>query len=425
LKILLIYVITENVNLPVMPLGMACVAASVQNAGHTVKSVSMSPEVIAPMIGAAMSDFAPDIIGISVRNIDDQKMRNPVFLLDPVKSAVSCCRRLSTAPIVLGGAGYSIFPESVLRFTGADMGIQGEGESAFPALIYRISRHEPIQDIAGLWLSGQTPLSAKRVPERLDAHPMAPVDLLKSLSTGLEKQDFWLPYQTRRGCPMKCSYCSTPQIEGELLRQKPIDRVIRELEGYAAAGFRRIFFVDNTFNIPASYARTLCEAIIQAGLKISWRCILYPWKADPDLIRKMAAAGCAEVSLGFESGNLGILDRMNKKFTPLEVRQFSDLLETNGIRRTGFLLLGGPGENLNTVMESLAFAESLKLDALKLTAGIRIYPNTPLARCAIEEGIIRPEDDLLDPRFYLAKGLEERLFQIVEKWAVERPYCLF
>ncbi|MDY0377071.1 MAG: radical SAM protein, partial [Desulfobacterales bacterium] len=210
-----------------------------------------------------------------------------------------------------------------------------------------------------------------------------------------------------------------------LLRQKPIDRVIRELEGYAAAGFRRIFFVDNTFNIPASYARTLCEAIIQAGLKISWRCILYPWKADPDLIRKMAAAGCAEVSLGFESGNLGILDRMNKKFTPLEVRQFSDLLETNGIRRTGFLLLGGPGENLNTVMESLAFAESLKLDALKLTAGIRIYPNTPLARCAIEEGIIRPEDDLLDPRFYLAKGLEERLFQIVEKWAVERPYCLF
>ncbi|MDY0377727.1 MAG: cobalamin-dependent protein, partial [Desulfobacterales bacterium] len=247
MKILLIYVITENVNLPVMPLGMACVAASVQNAGHTVKSVSMSPEVIAPMIGAAMSDFAPDIIGISVRNIDDQKMRNPVFLLDPVKSAVSCCRRLSTAPIVLGGAGYSIFPESVLRFTGADMGIQGEGESAFPALIYRISRHEPIQDIAGLWLSGQTPLSAKRVPERLDAHPMAPVDLLKSLSTGLEKQDFWLPYQTRRGCPMKCSYCSTPQIEGELLRQKPIDRVIRELEGYAAAGFRRIFFVDNTF----------------------------------------------------------------------------------------------------------------------------------------------------------------------------------
>ena len=425
MKILLIYVITENVNIPVMPLGMACVAASVQNAGHTVKSVSMSPEDIAPMIGAAMSDFTPDIIGISVRNIDDQKMRNPVFLLDPVQSAVSCCRRLSAAQIVLGGAGYSIFPESVLRFTGADMGIHGEGETAFLTLIDRISRHAPIQDIAGLLLSGETPRSAKRIPDRLDAHPMVPLDMLKNLSTGLEKQDFWLPCQTRRGCPMKCSYCSTPQIEGEILRRKPVDRVIRELEGYAAAGFRRIFFVDNTFNIPPSYARTLCEAIVGAGLKISWRCILYPWKADPDLIRKMAAAGCVEVSLGFESGNPEILGRMNKKFTPQEVRQFSDLLKTNQIRRTGFLLLGGPGENLNTVMESIAFAESLELDALKLTAGIRIYPNTPLARCAIEEGIIHPEDDLLYPRFYLAKGLEGRLFQMVEKWAAERPYCLF
>lgn len=424
MKILLIYVITENVNIPVMPLGMACIAASVQNAGHTVKSVSMAPKDIAPVIGAVVSGFAPDMIGISVRNIDDQKMKRPVFLLDPVRSAVSRCRDLSDAPIVLGGAGYSIFPESVLRFTGADMGIQGEGETAFLTLIDRISRHAPIQDIDGLLLSGETPRSTKRIPDRLDAHPMVPANMLKALSTGLEKQDFWLPFQTRRGCPMQCSYCSTPQIEGEILRKKSVGRVIRELEGYASAGFRRIFFVDNTFNIPASYAGTLCDAIIQAGLKISWRCILYPWKTDPDLIQKMAAAGCAEVSLGFESGNLEILGRMNKRFTPQEVRQFSDLLKASRIRRTGFLLLGGPGESLNTVMKSLTFADSLELDALKLTTGIRIYPNTLLARSAIEEGIIHPEDDLLYPRFYLAGGLKDQLFQFVEKWAAERPYCL-
>jgi hypothetical protein len=78
--------------------------------------------------------FRPEIIGISVRNIDDQNMENPRFLLDPVREIVAECRSLSHASIVLGGAGYSIFLESALSFLGADMGIQGEGESVFPSL---------------------------------------------------------------------------------------------------------------------------------------------------------------------------------------------------------------------------------------------------------------------------------------------------
>jgi radical SAM superfamily enzyme YgiQ (UPF0313 family) len=71
----------------------------------------------------------------------------------------------------------------------------------------------------------------------------------------------------------------------------------------------------------------------------------------------------------------------------------------------GFLLLGGPGETRETVEESLAFADSLRLEALKTTVGIRIYPGTPLARRAVQDGMISPEDDLLQPRFYLTPGL--------------------
>ena len=97
---------------------------------------------------------------------------------------------------------------------------------------------------------------------------------------------------------------------------------------------------------------------------------------------------------------------MNKRFTPDDVRATSDLLAAHGIRRVGFLLLGGPGETRKTVEESLEFAESLRLDFLKITVGIRIYPGTPLARQAVEEGMISAEDDLLHPRFYLARGLE-------------------
>jgi radical SAM superfamily enzyme YgiQ (UPF0313 family) len=120
----------------------------------------------------------------------------------------------------------------------------------------------------------------------------------------------------------------------------------------------------------------------------------------------MAEAGCVEVSLGFESGAEPILREMNKRFLPDEVRRISDLLATHGIRRTGFLLLGGPGETQVSVEESLAFADSLHLDLLKVTVGMRIYPDTPLARTALRDGVITPEDDLLFPRFYLTPGLE-------------------
>ena len=74
----------------------------------------------------------------------------------------------------------------------------------------------------------------------------------------------------------------------------------------------------------------------------------------------------------------------------------------------GFLLLGGPGETEDSVKTSLAFAQELELDPLRITVGIRIYPGTPLAARAVEEGMIRPNDDLLHPRFYFAPGLNSQ-----------------
>ena len=88
----------------------------------------------------------------------------------------------------------------------------------------------------------------------------------------------------------------------------------------------------------------------------------------------------------------------------------------------GFLLLGGPGETRESVEESLTFADSLKLDSLKITEGIRIYPHTGLAKRSVEEGIIPSEEDLLFPRFYLAKNLEGWLPETLRCWMVARPH---
>lgn len=181
-----------------------------------------------------------------------------------------------------------------------------------------------------------------------------------------------------------------------------------------ALGFRRFYFVDNNFNIPASHSLELCRAL--AGLEIDWRCILNPLEVSPTLIDAMAESGCVEVSLGFESGSPATLEGLGKQFFLTDIRRTSQLLAQAGIRRMGFLLLGGPGETRETVQESLAFAESLGLDAVRVTAGIRLYPHTPLAETALREGRIAPGQDLLTPTFCLAPGLDGWIDATLDRW---------
>jgi radical SAM superfamily enzyme YgiQ (UPF0313 family) len=231
-----------------------------------------------------------------------------------------------------------------------------------------------------------------------------------------------MPFQSRRGCPLDCSYCSTATIEGRLIRKHDPKKVVEAISRYAEVGLDHFFFVDNIFNLPNSYANTFCEQLISSKLKITWRCILYPWKVDDELVEKMAKAGCKEVSLGFESGSEKILVKMNKNYRPADVRQISERLKNFGIGRMGFLLFGGPGETKETATESLVFADSLDLEAMKITIGIRIYPQTSLAQTAIKEGLIKADDNLLFPKFYLAKGLQGWLRETVNDWMKTRPH---
>lgn len=214
---------------------------------------------------------------------------------------------------------------------------------------------------------------------------------------------------------MRCSYCSTGTIEGHALRKRSPEQVVRWMARWVESGFTRFQFVDNTFNLPPAYALTLCSRLAEADLPITWRSILYPGKLEERLVKAMAKAGCREVSLGFESGCDDILKEMNKRFLSKDVREAARMLSDQGIHTMGFLMLGGPGETRESVEESLAFVSALDLDALKITVGIRIYPETKLAKVAVQDGLIEADDDLLFPKFYMVKGLEGWLRETVSQ----------
>ena len=421
MRVLLISANTERINMPVVPVGLGAVAVATQEAGHDVELLDlMNVEHPVSVTKRAVETFGPDVIGISVRNIDDQSMENPVFLLDQVKEVIKDCRAVSEAPIVLGGAGYSIFPESALLYLGADMGIQGEGERAFPILLSFLERGNDLSRVPGLCVPSLGFLGKRKFERNLDLLPLPHIRLLASFAD--KDENLWIPVQTRRGCPMNCSYCSTSMIEGRTIRKRSPGRVADWIADCARAGFKRFYFTDSIFNIPPSYTHRLCNALAERELGIAWRCIVYPGHINEGLIKAMARAGCTEVALGFESGSKRILRLMNKRFTPDDIRDAAKIFADYGIRRMGFLMLGGPGESRRSAEESLVFADSLKMDFMKITLGIRIYPGTALAQRALREGIIARDDDLLSPKFYMVKGLGAWLAETTARWMTEQSH---
>ena len=99
MRVLLISANTERINLPTFPLGLACVAQATLDRGHEVECLDLmaerDPEAA---VRRSMETFQPQVIGISVRNIDDQNMANPRFLLDQARQVVAFCKRMSDGP---------------------------------------------------------------------------------------------------------------------------------------------------------------------------------------------------------------------------------------------------------------------------------------------------------------------------------------
>ncbi len=421
MKVLLLAVSTPDLIMPTLPLGAVSVATAARAVGHDVRLLEL-PEGGDPAaaVAGAIADCAPDAIGLAVRNIDDQTMEGTRFLLDPLKIIACTCRAHSKAPLILGGAGYSMYPERLLEWLEADIGIKGDGEAALPAVLDHLGMGVDVSMLKGVYVRGRSPVKAMCAVPDMRRLVQPDPDLWPCAEQ--ERAGLWLPFQTRRGCALDCSYCSTASIEGTTLRSRDPKIVAGHIRRHYEAGFRRFYCTDNTFNLPADYARDLCHALVRNGLPAVWSCIVYPYRVGEELVADMARAGCAEVALGFESGSPVMLKNMNKRFSLFDVRHAARLFKKQNIRLNGYLLLGGPGETRETVRESIEFADSLHLDFLKITTGIRIYPDTALARTAVAEGVLGADDDLLYPRFYLAKGLNGWIQEEIAGRTAERPH---
>jgi radical SAM superfamily enzyme YgiQ (UPF0313 family) len=427
MRILLISPNRLRLIVPPLPLGLASVAASLAR-DHAVRALDfMFLDDPLAELKQTVADFQPQIIGISVRNIDNQASRAPESYFPEIKDLVARLRELTAAPIVLGGAGFSVMPREFMDYALPDFGLAGEGEEALEALAAAYPGGDWSRVPGLLWREGAG-LRAKE-PHRVAALRRLPAPALGHFnprlyedSQGSAKLPGMIPVQSRRGCPMRCIYCTTPRLEGRQVRAWDPEQVAGRLKAWHEKwGLTRFYFVDNMFNCPPEYARRLCRAIGDLQLPLSWACLINPAFPDRELIHLIGAAGGTMVQVGTESGSELVLSRLGKGFGRRQVIETLRMVTEEGLAFTCFLLLGGPGETPETVKESVALLEEYQPRLVNLTVGLRIHPGLPLHALALAEGVVGPKDNLLWPKFYLAPAVKDWIWDFLAEVTARHP----
>ena len=410
---------------PVEPLGMAYVASALRASGHEIEFLDLcfSPHWEKDL-RAVIGVFQPACIGISLRNIDLMAYFNPVSFIDDLKAIVEVCRGCTSARIVLGGSGFSVMPRELLRFTGLDLGIAGEGEWSFPALLEGLERGLDYSGISGVVsrVDGDIrgPAPARDFPPLL-GHVRPERDRIDGKRYRAAGGAASL--QTKRGCPFACIYCTYPLVEGAAMRCRPADEVADEFRELSERyGVNEAYIVDNQFNYPLEHAQEVCERLARdrGDYKVWWSCMLNPAYVTEEFAILLRLARCVMVDLSIESVSDRMLERLGKNFRVRDVRRTIEVLKKCRLGFNTWVLFGGPGESEETIRETLDALVEMEVADVLIGIGLRICPGTRIERIARGEGIINERTDLVKPVFYVSMDAHE-IVKLVEPYLERHP----
>lgn len=419
MKILLISVNRERMPSPVFPLGLAYIARALKDGGHTIEVMDLCfSQNVLDDLKEALTRFRPDLIGLSLRNLDNLTYPTSISYLKEVEEVISTCRQCSSSTLVIGGSGFSLAPEELLRHLTVDFGIMGEGEEAFLKLIRSLEEGPPISPSPHLLIKREP--SSPVMSGAQVSSISTPDRTLFSARRYLEEGGM-LNLQTKRGCPFSCIYCTYPLLEGKKVRLREVDEVIEEIRHLIQdQGTDYIYFVDDIFNYPPSFAEKLCRRIAEEKLKVKWSAFVNPGFLSENLLKWMKEAGCVGVEFGTDSGSDRMLKNYRKSFTIEDVAQASQLCSKLNVNHCHYLLFGGPGEDEKTIEESFQLMDQLNPTAVIAMLGIRIYPGTELEQISLSQGVIEKGTNLMYPFFYISPALKGRLEDIITERALER-----
>ena len=401
------------------PIGLSYVASAAQAAGHNVRVLDLCfRRNIYSELERAIVAFRPEVVGISIRNIDNCNMLHPRSYLPEIVEIVRQVRMLTGVYLVLGGSGASLSPKGVLELLNADFIIVSEGETAFTELLHCLETGKPTDSIpgVGLALNGEFHLTQPT---------------LRDFSRGYGDVGKWIdmkPYQkmgssyniqTRRGCRQHCIYCTYNQVlEGNRLRlRSPVDVVDEIEEAFFKYKPESFEFVDSVFNDPVDHCTEILEEIARRPWKATFTAMgVSPKGIDKRFLELMRRTGFTSFWITPESASETMIMNYRKGFNVDDVIKAAEAMRKTRFTVLWDFLIGGPGENNQTLQETLDFTSKYLTKetrppyyTVNFFLGVRVYPNTKLWHIALREGFINSNSDPLDQLWYLSSELDLNL----------------
>lgn len=318
----------------------------------------------------SVREFKPDLIGVTSFS----------YCYD---YAVDCIERVKSnfdIPVVLGGPHVSVVKGVVFNDSRLDYAIKKEGEYSLLQLLRVMEQGEQnLQDIPNLiWKRDGQIIENRDMPfiENLDELPFPEHSLFeveKYASTKLRSTAII----TSRGCPYRCTYCSTLLSMGRGFRKRSAENVFAELKQRYDEGYRDFDINDDCFSLDIERANEIFDLVIESGLDMHFKCYngFRVDRINLDLFKKMKAAGFYFLVFGCESGNQNILNKIKKSITLEQVENAVRLANEVEIDCCVNFIIGHPTETYKQASDTLKFAKSLDCNYVNFSNLIP-YPGT-------------------------------------------------
>lgn len=387
----------------VTPYALDILASHLETEGFAVEVVDLTFAGGDWRLAEYFADRDPLLVGVTIRNAGSvQPQEQRVFLPDHLE-VIEAIRRATRAPIVLGGAGFSSMPYAALEYFGARYGVKGPGERILCDLAAALAAGRPPEQVRGLLVNDGRHVA----PAAGELHPIAGKTLGGQVTAHYRRRS-GVPLRvdnreyydkgglgnllTKNGCSFACNHCLEPDAKGPAISRRTPEVVVEELESLVSQGIYDIHTTDSEFNLRPAHSKAILREIIarrrRDGSPLhALRLWIYahPVPFDEELADLLAEAGCKGVSLSAEHmgrEGLAVWDaqrgRVGLAYTIDDVRRVTDMLSDRGIQITAELLLGLPGETIDTVKHAIDESLRLRTTVVGYTLGLQVFPHAPL-----------------------------------------------
>jgi radical SAM superfamily enzyme YgiQ (UPF0313 family) len=365
-----------------IPYNLALLASIAEDGGHDAKIIDaeldrFSLDDILPMV----KEYAPDIIALTGMTPFFNVIEETAQFLKNNGVGSSIC---------VGGPHVTIMEDKALT-SAFDYLFVGEGEEAWKKFLEVITKNKELTAVPGLIYRDNTGKIIKNARtnsnKNLDVYPLPAYHLLRMGEYKLGTLKGSLPFssiQTIRGCPWKCIFCASEQLETSRILRRSIPSIVDEIEHLVDEyNISHFMILDDVLTLVRKRIVEFCQLIIERNLQITFEGSTRANLLNDELVQLMKKAGLIRLSFGLETVDEDMRKTMNKK-VPLDAyRQANALLNKYDIEALNSVMIGLPGESEENVWKTLNFLKETK-DVKQANFAIAVpYPGTKFHEMAL------------------------------------------